>query len=463
MPFVFYDTETTGKEPKFDQILQFAAIKTDDNLNEIDEFNIRCRLLAYIIPSPGALVKTRVHPRMLVDKMLPSHYAATRAIRAKFLDWSPAVFVGHNSISFDEELLRQGLFKTLHDPYLTNKNGNRRADALRIAHAAHAYSPGSLNIPKTDDGRETFSLEKLAPANGYAHVDAHEALADVRATIHIAKRIKERSSDVWDVMIENCSKQTVVEKMRSMPEFSWTARWGRNFSFLATACGINPKNTGQVAVFDLAYDPSKFFELSVDELVEAINSDNKIIRVVAANKQPILFSPEKAPNDTKATEVDPVERARRSQLIAQNQDFQSRVSIALSLRYADTPKSSYVEELIYDGFANADEPAMERFHRIEWKDRHSITASLQDARLIELGRRLLYVEHPDGMTDEARAERKAWVLTRCTTQEDVPWTTVQRAYAEADEMLVDAGPDDTNLLNDFKDYLSDVQRGFEAG
>ncbi len=45
MPYVFYDTETTGTETAFDQILQFAAIRTDDDLNEVDRFDIRCRLL----------------------------------------------------------------------------------------------------------------------------------------------------------------------------------------------------------------------------------------------------------------------------------------------------------------------------------------------------------------------------------------------------------------------------------
>ncbi len=38
MGFVFYDTETTGKDTWFDQILQFGAIKTDVEFNEIDRF-----------------------------------------------------------------------------------------------------------------------------------------------------------------------------------------------------------------------------------------------------------------------------------------------------------------------------------------------------------------------------------------------------------------------------------------
>ena len=37
--FVFYDTETTGTDTVFDQILQFAAILTDDNMRELDNSN----------------------------------------------------------------------------------------------------------------------------------------------------------------------------------------------------------------------------------------------------------------------------------------------------------------------------------------------------------------------------------------------------------------------------------------
>ena len=55
MAFIFYDVETTGKITSFDQILQFAAIKVDDNLDELDRYEVRCRLLPYVVPSPKAL------------------------------------------------------------------------------------------------------------------------------------------------------------------------------------------------------------------------------------------------------------------------------------------------------------------------------------------------------------------------------------------------------------------------
>ncbi len=77
MAFIFYDTETTGLETAFDQILQFAAIKTDDDLNELDRFDIRCRLMPHMVPSPGALRVTGVTPAMLTNPNFPSHYEAT--------------------------------------------------------------------------------------------------------------------------------------------------------------------------------------------------------------------------------------------------------------------------------------------------------------------------------------------------------------------------------------------------
>jgi hypothetical protein len=58
MAYIFYDTETTGTSTAFDQILQFAAIKADDELNVVETFNLRCRLLPYVVPAPGALLVT---------------------------------------------------------------------------------------------------------------------------------------------------------------------------------------------------------------------------------------------------------------------------------------------------------------------------------------------------------------------------------------------------------------------
>jgi hypothetical protein len=111
-------------------------------------------------------------------------------------------------------------------------------------------------------------------------------------------------------MLQNAGKQLTIDHIKSTPESSWTERWGCNFSFLSTACGVNPKNPGQIGVFDLAYDPSEVFGRTIEELVGLLNSNEKIIRVISANKQPIIFPAKMAPKNTKALEIPENERAR---------------------------------------------------------------------------------------------------------------------------------------------------------
>ena len=45
-------------------------------------------------------------------------------LKKKFMEWSPAIFIGYNSIKFDEEFLRNSFFKNLLDPYITIKEKN---------------------------------------------------------------------------------------------------------------------------------------------------------------------------------------------------------------------------------------------------------------------------------------------------------------------------------------------------
>ena len=199
MAFVFYDAETTGSDTFYDQILQFAAIKTDDALNEVDRFEIRCRIQPHILPAPGALLVTGVTLDQLSDPALPSHFEMAATVHAKLTEWSPAVFAGYNSLEFDEDLLRQAFYQSLLPVYLTNSNGSSRLDVMRLALAANEFEPGHLKIPARDDGVPTFKLDRLAPANGFLHPNAHDAMADVEATIFLAKLMMEKTPWVRSV------------------------------------------------------------------------------------------------------------------------------------------------------------------------------------------------------------------------------------------------------------------------
>jgi exodeoxyribonuclease-1 len=81
--YIFYDTETTGTNIAFDQILQFGAILTDERLEEIERFVIRCGILPWVVPSPIALLVTNTSPNTLEDQLLPTFFEMMRSIRMK--------------------------------------------------------------------------------------------------------------------------------------------------------------------------------------------------------------------------------------------------------------------------------------------------------------------------------------------------------------------------------------------
>ncbi len=456
MPYVFYDTETTGIETTFDQILQFAAIRTDDNLNELKRFNIRCRLLPHIIPSPMALHVTHVTPSMLTDSALPSHYEMIRQIRDTLLEWSPATFIGFNSMSFDENLLRQAFFQTLHPAYLTNTNGNARSDALRVAHAASVYAPDAMVLQTDDRGRQVFKLDRLANANGYNHGDAHEAMADVEATIHMVRLIRNRAPDVWKAMDRAATKNAVKEYVATESLFSLTESYfGRIYSWLVTPCGQNPKDAGQLSVFDLFFDPDDYRFLSAEDLVPVLNASPKVIRSLRANRQPIMMPADAAPDGTKALQIPPGELLRRVEVIQGDLDFQARVGQAQILRFADKEPPAHVEQRIYDGFPNAaDEALMEQFHQANWGERSALASQIEDPRLGEFARRLIYFERPEMLPDTQSAELSAWMANRVLTEdESVPWMTVRKALRETDVLLRNVNGEEAELLSEVRDFL----------
>jgi exodeoxyribonuclease-1 len=250
-------TETTGTSIPFDQILQFGAILTDANLNELERFEIRCRILPWVVPNPYALLTTGISPSLLTDPDLPSHFEMVGAIEGKLLEWAPARFCGYNSISFDENLLRQAFFQTLRFPYLTTTRGNGRADILTMARACAVHAPQALSFPLDEEGRRVFRLDQLAPANGFDHSNAHDAMADVEATIHIAKLIRTNGPGVWSRMLSMSSKDSAASVLESEPVLIQSEFFQRQpSSWLVTWCGHDPDYVGRAATFDLSEDPT---------------------------------------------------------------------------------------------------------------------------------------------------------------------------------------------------------------
>jgi exodeoxyribonuclease-1 len=455
--YVFYDTETSGLSRRFDQILQFGAILTDSDLNELERFEVRCQLRKHIIPAPGALKVTRISPNAMFDESLPTHYEAMVQIHSTLTRWSPAIFMGYNSLSYDEEMLRQAFYQTLQSPYLTNTGGNGRADVLRLMHATHILAPGIIEPVYGPKGNPSFQLEHLAPINGFTHQNAHDAMADVEATIHLAKCVLDEAPHVWDMMLMTSLKRETLQLLEHQKILILCGPQNGGWSKPVTACGRHPEQDNQQLVFDLSQDPTQYSSMESDKLAKKIRGKNTPIRKVAANKQPILLSLEDAPEHIIPSDISYDELAERAEIIKVGIEFKDRVSaLFFEAGTDDVEPSSEVEDQIYEGFASpADSALMEKFHSSEWVERVGILRELTDVRMQRLAQRLIYFERPELLSDKVREAITSRVTERFVTlDENVKWRTLSSTHAELDKLKLSArGDEDVDFISVYEQWL----------
>ncbi len=455
MPFVFYDTETTGSAPFYDQILQFGAIRTDDDLKEIDRFEIRCRLQPHIVPSPGALAVTGMTIGQLTDPSLPSHYDMVRAIRDKLLAWSPAVIAGYNNLDFDEMLLRQALYQTLHSPYLTNTGGNSRADILLLALALNQFVPDVLNFRMRLDGKPSFKLELLASANGFDHQHAHDALGDVEATIHIAGLIRSRAREFWEHIIMLGGKASAVDYALAEPLRLYTEfHYNRPHHWIVSPIAVDPRHSGHVVSFDLAVNPDEVQCLDDESLAKRIAVSPKPLRAIKASSCPVILPWMRGEGLLDSFRLGEVELRRRAAVVHGDDAFQKRLLKAHSLAKLQYQPSPYIEDQIYDGFPSAaDQSRMAEFQNLTWPARVSLAKSFEDPRLRQLADRLIYVENAGALDAATKVQFDRAIARRLLMPEKVPWLTLPGAIEEANLLLETVGGGDADRIRELAEYL----------
>ncbi|WP_022668226.1 exodeoxyribonuclease I [Desulfospira joergensenii] len=193
--FLFYDVETSGLNPAFDQILTFASIRTDPDLKEIERTSLTIKLREDVIPSPQAFITHCLTGDDLEKGM--NEYPAARRIHTLF-NTPDTVSVGYNSLGFDDEFLRFLFYRNLLDPYSHQyANGCSRMDMLPVAALFRVFCESALSWPRLENGESSLKLELLTRENAFVTSgQAHEAMADVEALIELSKRLS-REKKVW--------------------------------------------------------------------------------------------------------------------------------------------------------------------------------------------------------------------------------------------------------------------------
>jgi exodeoxyribonuclease-1 len=394
----------------------------------------------------------------MTDPSLPSHYEMVRTIRQKLSSWSPAIFFGYNSIDFDEHLFRQALYQTLHDPYLTNKGGNCRGDILKCVRAASVFAPEAIAIPLGEKGKATFKLDKLAPLNGFAHKNAHDALADVEATIYIAQLLREKCPELWSSLLRFTNKTAAIDYLNEEPVLALSETYyGSTYTYYVTLLGQHAAKAGVHAIFDLSVDPDELASLNEEALVARLGVQPKPIRSMRVNAHP-LFIPLDMAQETVVPAVSVDELQRRAEQLASDSELRKRLLEAWAHSVKPIEPSPHVEEQIYDAFMSRDDEAvLNSFHAQPWETRLPLVNKLKDERLRKMAYRLIHNERsdllPKAISNEVEAEITARMLS---TVGDEKWNTISKAMKETTKLISDRMDMAVQLL-ELQEFLSNLK------
>ena len=274
--FLFYDLETFGADPRRSRIAQFAAIRTDEALNEVDEpISFFVQPADDLLPSPIATLITGIAPQDALRGGVNEAAAFARILDE--MAKPETCSAGYNSLRFDDEFVRHGLYRNFHDAYEREwKAGNSRWDLLDALRLMHALRPEGIAWRQREDGAGTsFKLEHLAEDNGLRIGDAHEALSDVRATIGLARLFRNAQPRLWDYALRLRNKRyaaSLLDTTDMAPLLHVSQRYPASRLCAAPVIPLarHPQIDSRVIVFDLDSEPDGLLELDADAIAERL-------------------------------------------------------------------------------------------------------------------------------------------------------------------------------------------------
>lgn len=269
--FFFYDLETSGINPRDARVMQFAGQRTDMDLNPIgDPVNVLIKMTADTVPEPDAIMITGITPQQtLADGISEVEFLQ---LFYKEVVQPGTIFIGFNSVRFDDEFMRFLHFRNFYDAYEWQWcNDCSRWDLLDVIRMTRALRPDGIEWPFTPEGKPTNRLELLTKMNGLDHEHAHDALNDVLATIAVAKLVHDKQKGLFEYLLECRNKNKVKEIVEAGRPFVYTSgRYPSEFWHTSAAIMLTKHaEQGCAYVYDLRFDPTPFLGMSVEQLAEA--------------------------------------------------------------------------------------------------------------------------------------------------------------------------------------------------
>lgn len=469
MSFFWHDYETFGRVPRRDRPSQFAGIRTDAELNEIGPpLELFCQPAPDTLPDPEACLLTGILPQQCLERGVPEHHFAAEIEKA--LAQPGTVGVGYNSIRFDDEVTRHLFWRNLMDPYAREwQNECSRWDLLDVVRCTWALRPEGITWPTREDGRPSFKLEHLTVANGITHEAAHDAVSDVRATIAMARLIRQHNPRLWDFCLKLRKKEAVLAEMgvgRPFWHLSGMYPVERGCLALVWPLAPHPTNKNEVIVWDLAHDPAELLTLRADAVRERLFSKQDAlpegvtrlpIKTIHINKSPIVIGNLKtlSPELRARYGIDLDSAMTHAQTLAERGGTLAGLWPDVFMRPApDTAPD--VDEDLYGGFIGRDDRRLlDRIRSTRPDELSGRNWAFADERLEELVFRWRARNFPTTLT-EAEQQRWADLCSERLHHGAGGGLTLSDFFEQLDRLNEDADERGQDLLGALYDYAESI-------
>lgn len=477
--FYWHDYETSGADVSRDRPVQFAGLRTDLDFNVLGEpLVIYSKPTPDYLPHPVAVRITGISPYTALEQGVAEN-AFFKQIHRE-LSTPGTCGIGYNSLGFDDEITRYGLYRNFYDPYARERDAGRsRWDLIDVTRAFYALRPEGIEWPKRDDGWVSFKLEELSAANGIAHGNAHDALSDVEATIGLARALKARNSALFEALYATRLKQqvaTLLDVTAMKPVLYVAGVLGAHRANLAVVVplAVSASQNNDIICADLSRAPD-FLSQDPEVLRERLFAPRESLAegelrppllTIRINKAPVILpmqwlTPERAEQlghhgDTLRGHLAAIREAAQHDI----KGFREHVQ-AVFTPTAFAPRTD-VDAMLYEGFVPPkDKPQCARVIEASADDLREQSWVFTDKRLPELLFRYRARNYPQSLSE---LETRQW-LEHCRANfapdGPFPLTDFEAALAE-ERARGDLSPQQDSALNDLGQYAQELQQRLSA-
>ena len=459
MTYLFYDLETSGLCPSFDQIFRFACIITDSDLKEIDRHEISIKLRPDVVPSAAALSITHLSINDIKDGIC--EHEALIKIHSLF-NRPNQINIGYNSLSFDNNMLRFGFYRNLLDPYSHQfKNNMFRADAMNINLLYYLYKTDVLSW----GNNRPMKLENINNYNNLFDGKSHDAMVDVEVTVTLCKKLRDYDMRMWDYLINGFIKKNDLSRINNLSEIIINDKKYKIGIYTDIKLGYDNHCCCAVLYLGRHYsykNQSLWMRLDYPDISDYLSSSDNTPRIIhRKDGEPGFILPyEKSYNYILGDE--------RINNITKNIKWLEKHYNTLERLMSHEQKRDYdpIENLDIDAsiytkglFSDEEVSVINMFHSLDTNKKVDYIDNMQNNRIKDLGLRIIFRNYPDQLDDVSREA----IVSSIVKSDHINIKKEKRrrpedAIEEANKILEndDINPEQITIINDYIKYLESL-------